>query len=123
MSNDDRPKLTVVSNDDIEVDENGVLTRRLVLDEFDGSDDFIGGIYVGTIITQLQQCKWSGMELDQLHPMPANRKHVHIVERIAQHFKASVTIEPYEDDADMVWCSFEAKRNTMRVVTPIKTKK
>jgi hypothetical protein len=121
MSNDDRPKFSVVSNDDIEVSDLGVLTRRVTLDEEDGSLDFMAGIYVGTIITQLQQARFAGMEYDQLHPMPAAKSHLKVVERMAEHFRATVEFEQMTEDSEMVWCSFENKRITMAVVNP-KTK-
>jgi hypothetical protein len=116
MSNDDRPKFTVVSTDDLDVSEMGVLTRMLVLNEEDGSEEFMAGIYVGTIVTQLQQAAFASFELDQLHPMPAPKSHLHVVERVAEYFKASMAVEEMEDDAQMVWCSFRKKRSSIRVV-------
>jgi hypothetical protein len=117
MSNDDRPKFSVVSNDDIEVNEHGVLTRRVVLDEQDGSADFMAGIYVGTIITQLQQAKFAGMEFDQLHPMPAAKSHLEVLRRMADHYQAVVEFEPMTEDEEMVWCNFVNKRATIKVVS------
>lgn len=116
MSNDDRPKFSVVSNDDLEVSELGVLTRKLVLDEGDGSEEFMAGIYVGTIVTQLQQAAFASFAFDQMHPMPAPKSHLHVVERVAEYFKASMAVEAMEDDDQMVWCSFSNKRSTIRVV-------
>jgi hypothetical protein len=117
MSNDDRPKFTVVSTDDIDVSENGVLTRMVVLDEEDGSADFMAGIYVGTIVTHLQQAKFAGMEYDQLHPMPAAKSHLEALRRMADHFQAVVETEPNSEDEEMVWCNFVNKRATIKVVS------
>jgi hypothetical protein len=116
MSNDDRPKFSVVSNDTPEIDENGVLARQLVLGDIDGTGEFMAGIYIGAIIAQLQQAKFAGMELDQLHPMPAPKTHLHVVERVVEFFKAHVEVESCEDDEGMVWCSFADKRTMMHVV-------
>lgn len=116
MSNDDRPKFSVVENDAPEVGEHGVLTRMLVLDDGDGSPDFMAGIYVGTIITQLQQAQFAGMEYDQLHPMPAARSHLEVVKRVASYMKASVEFEDMSEDEEMVWCCFCNKRATIQVV-------
>ncbi len=116
MSDDDRPKFRVVSNDDVEVSKKGILTRELALGELDGNADFMAGIYVGVIISQLQQAGFASIEYDQLHPMPAAKTHLHVVERIAAMYKASLEHEAMSDDDEMVWCSFKTKRSTIRVV-------
>lgn len=116
MSNDDRPTFTVVSNEELQVSELGVLTRQLVLNEEDGSEEFMAGIYIGTIVTQLQQAAFASFDFDQIHPMPAPKSHLHVVERVAEYFKASLVVEAMEDDDQMAWCSFRKKRSTIRVV-------
>jgi hypothetical protein len=115
MNNDDRPKFSVVSNDGEAASELGALTD-LVLDERDGSPDFMAGFFTGAIVTQLQQTALASMEFDQLHPMPAAKSHLSVVGRVADYFKASVKFEVMSDDAEMVWCSFSNKRATIHVV-------